>query len=126
MIKRLILTALALSVAAFAQTGGLTVSVQDSSGKALSGARVAITALPLSNPQATATGASTTKAVPAAAASAQLPIYNNSATTGANGVATFASIPAGVYTLCAYPTGQAVVDSCSWVVRPQNRPLVSQ
>jgi hypothetical protein len=112
MFKPLILTVLSLSAAAFAQTGGLTVSVQDPSGKAITGARVAITSLPVYVPSATGVSPSATSVL--------LPHYNGSATTGSNGTAIFSSVPTGVYALCAYPTGQQVVDSCSWVIRPQS------
>jgi hypothetical protein len=105
MIKRLISTGVIFAAAAFGQNGTLNVTVKDYKGSLLSAARVTITSLPIYNRSATST---------------VLPHYNATATTASTGVASFAPVPAGAYAVCAYPTGQQTVDSCSWVARPQS------
>jgi hypothetical protein len=78
MIKRVILFVLCLSAAALAQNGGLTVSVQDPTGKAVSGARVDISARPISGGSAATAGKAST--------GVQFPHYNGSADPGITNV----------------------------------------
>jgi hypothetical protein len=103
-----------LSVCAYAQTGNINVTVQDYAGKAVVGAKVTIRAVPIYiAPSVIPAPGPKVSPTPIKAA-----IYNAYTQTSAAGTATFSGVPVGAYSICAYPTGEETVDSCSFVPKP--------
>jgi hypothetical protein len=86
------------SSALLAQNGQISVSVKNSSGSALSGALVTVSARPMYSASQTKPGA----------------LSFHFTGKSANGTLTVPNVPPGAYSICGRMPGSTLVDSCSW------------